>query len=39
MDWPLEDPNGQPIERVRQIRDDVRQRVAELLGQQGWAKR
>ena len=39
MDWPLEDPKGRPIERVPQIRDDVRQRVAELLGQQGWAKR
>ena len=39
MDWPLEDPKGKPIERVRQIRDDVRQRVSELLGQHGWAKR
>jgi arsenate reductase len=39
MDWPLEDPKGKPIERVRQIRDDVRQRVSELLEQQGWAKR
>ncbi len=38
MDWPLEDPKGKPIERVRQIRDDVRQRVSELLRQQGWAK-
>jgi arsenate reductase (thioredoxin) len=36
MDWPLEDPKGKPIERVRQIRDDVRQRVSELLRQQGW---
>jgi arsenate reductase (thioredoxin) len=38
MDWPLEDPKGKPLERVRQIRDDVRQRVSELLGEQGWAK-
>jgi arsenate reductase len=38
MDWPLEDPKGQPIERVREIRDDVRQRVSELLEQQGWSK-
>ncbi len=37
MDWPLEDPKGKPIDRVREIRDDVRQRVSELLGQQGWA--
>jgi arsenate reductase (thioredoxin) len=35
-DWPLEDPKGQPIERVRQIRDEIRQRVATLLDQQGW---
>ena len=26
-DWPLEDPKGQPIERVRRIRDDIRRRV------------
>ena len=26
-DWPIDDPRGQPIERVRQIRDEVRQRV------------
>jgi arsenate reductase (thioredoxin) len=38
MDWPLEDPKGKPIDRIRRIRDDVRQRVSELLGQQGWAK-
>ncbi len=38
VDWPLEDPKGKPIERVRQIRDDVRQRVSELLRQQGCAK-
>ena len=30
-DWPLEDPKGQPIERVRQIRDEIRQRVADLI--------
>jgi arsenate reductase (thioredoxin) len=38
MDWPLEDPKGKPIGRVREIRDDVRQRVSELLAQQGWEK-
>ena len=26
-DWPLQDPKGQPVERVREIRDDVRERV------------
>ena len=38
MDWPLEDPKNKPIERVRQIRDEVRGRVAELLAAQQWAK-
>jgi len=36
-DWPLEDPKGQPIERVRQIRDEIRQRVAALLDKEGWS--
>ena len=31
-DWPLEDPKGQPIERVREIRDEIRRRV-EILHQ------
>jgi hypothetical protein len=31
-------PKGKLIEHVREIRDDVRQRVSELLGRQGWAK-
>jgi arsenate reductase (thioredoxin) len=30
-DWPLEDPKGKPVERVREIRDDVRRRVADLI--------
>ena len=30
-DWPLPDPKGQPIERVRAIRDEIRTRVADLL--------
>jgi arsenate reductase len=30
-DWPLEDPKGQPIERVRLIRDDIRARVEALI--------
>jgi len=38
MDWPLEDPKGKPVERVREIRDEVRQRVDEMLREQGWAK-
>lgn len=30
-DWPLDDPAGQPLERVRAIRDDIRSRVEGLL--------
>lgn len=37
-DWPLEDPKGKPIERVREIRDDVRARVIALLSREGWAR-
>ena len=37
-DWPLEDPKGKPIARVREIRDDVRARVAALLRAEGWAQ-
>jgi arsenate reductase len=37
-DWPLEDPKGKAIERVREIRDDVRARVLALLRREGWAR-
>ncbi|MEX2660534.1 MAG: arsenate reductase ArsC [Vicinamibacterales bacterium] len=30
-DWPLEDPKGKPVERVREIRDEIRARVEALL--------
>ena len=33
-DWPLEDPKGQSIERVRAIRDDVRARVEALIAEE-----
>ena len=35
-DWPLDDPNGQPIARVREIRDEIRARVEALLEREGW---
>jgi arsenate reductase (thioredoxin) len=35
-DWPLEDPNGKPIARIREIRDEIRQRVEMLLEREGW---
>ena len=30
-DWALDDPKGQPLEKVRQIRDEVKTRVIKLL--------
>ncbi len=38
MDWPLEDPKGKPVARVREIRDEVRARVVELLAAEGWLR-
>jgi arsenate reductase (thioredoxin) len=35
-DWPLDDPKGKPVERVREIRDEVRRRVAALVKAEGW---
>ncbi len=37
-DWPLEDPKGKPLARVREIRDEIEQRVRALLTQRGWTK-
>jgi arsenate reductase len=37
-DWPLEDPKGKPIARVREIRDDIRQRVEHLLEREAWSR-
>jgi arsenate reductase len=34
-DWPLDDPKGQPLDRVRAIRDDLRARVEALLAREG----
>jgi arsenate reductase (thioredoxin) len=36
-DWALEDPKGQPLDRVRRIRDEIRRRVIDLLAREGWA--
>ena len=30
-DWPLDDPKGKPVGRVREIRDDVRARIEDLI--------
>jgi arsenate reductase len=36
-DWPLEDPKGKPVERVREIREEIHARVRELIERSGWA--
>jgi arsenate reductase len=37
-DWPLEDPKGKPLARVREIRDEIRQRVESLIDREGWSR-
>ena len=37
-DWPLQDPNGQPIERVREIRDDIQARVHQMIAANRWGR-
>lgn len=38
QDWALPDPKGQPIERVREIRDDIRRRIGDFVSAQGWGR-
>jgi arsenate reductase len=38
-DWPLADPKNQPLERVREIRDEIRTKVVELIAAEGWSRR
>lgn len=33
VDWKLEDPKGKSIEKVREIRDDIEQRVEKLVSE------
>jgi arsenate reductase len=35
-DWPLEDPKGKSVERVREIRDDVERRIRQLVEAERW---
>jgi len=32
-DWELEDPKGKPVEKVRQIRDEIERRVQKLINE------
>ena len=38
-DWPLADPKGQPLLRVREIRDEIRRRVLQLIAAEGLGAR
>lgn len=33
VDWKLEDPKGKPIEKVREIRDEIEKRVKKLINE------
>jgi arsenate reductase (thioredoxin) len=35
-DWPLTDPKDKPIDEVRAIRDEIRDRVRTLIRDRGW---
>jgi arsenate reductase len=37
-DWPLPDPKGRPLDEVRAVRDDIRNRVVALLNSEGLAE-
>jgi arsenate reductase len=39
QDWALDDPKGQPAERVREIRDEVRRRVEGFVKDRGWSRK
>ena len=39
VEWNIADPNGQPMERVRAIRDEIRGRVERFIASRGWSRR
>jgi arsenate reductase len=36
-EWPIDDPRGLPIERVRGIRDEIRERVQQMIDVHAWS--
>jgi arsenate reductase (thioredoxin) len=38
-DWPLEDPKGKPVDRVREIREEIHARVRAMVEANGWSRR
>ena len=39
QDWPLADPKGQSLQRVRELREEIRGRVMELINAKGWGRK
>ena len=39
QDWPLADPKGESLPRVREIREEIRCRVMELISAKGWRRK
>jgi arsenate reductase (thioredoxin) len=37
-DWPLQDPKGKALDQVRRIRDEIRDRVIQLLEAHDWRR-
>lgn len=37
-DWAIQDPKGQPTERVREIRDEIRAKVNALVRERQWTR-
>ncbi len=37
-DWPMPDPKGRPSDEVREIRDEIRDRVAAMVDARGWRR-
>ena len=38
-DWPIPDPKGHPLDRVREIKSEIDARVRAFVDEQGWAQR
>jgi len=36
IDWGIEDPKDKPIEKVREIRDEIERRIKELVSRLGY---
>ncbi len=37
-DWPLRDPKGRSLDEVREVRDEIRRRVAALVAAESWTR-